>query len=264
MGYSITTFGDTSLNKSSILKREGIRTVNIKQDSKEDTKSFTEIAISLNENGMIKAARYCTKSTKERKGFCLTDTCLYDHSGRLQEFRSMDPKGNIAITSLLDYSNKGIVKYEMITRTIKKIDTSIWQHYYNDEGRIIGSEFLTKGFASYNGSVFYNQDGFPDSIQNEGSNVPTTVFKRREGVRYKEIEMETRYERYRWAFTDAGQCITFAWALKFKPKKTLPNIPARPKKGKIDYYYNPNGTLLKVVVKTEGRKREKYLYSYSK
>jgi hypothetical protein len=87
MGVS---YGDTILNISAILKREGIRTIIVNSSFPQSANGFSKITMRFNENGMVESIISCVSPSKKTNGFCITDTALYDVNGLPKEFRSRD------------------------------------------------------------------------------------------------------------------------------------------------------------------------------
>jgi len=257
MGVSGIMYGDTLLNTSTILQREGIRKITASQSSPENTKTFSPITTYLTATGTIDTKISCIRRSKSvDSGFCVTDTVLYDSKGRPLEFISKSATGNTYLQCKLDYVGEQKVKYTWITTVPQKSksDTIVTYHYYNENGQLVRFEKDAKQFDPVNASLYYGHDGLPDSIRHDNPAWGTYVFNRRERRKTKEIEMETASAKFKWVYNSSGQCITSEWVRKTQ-LNTLHHFKKKLRTdAEANYYYNSDGTLSKVVEKINGGK----------
>jgi hypothetical protein len=263
VGMAAYAYGDTMLNTRTILKREGIKKISVYQRPLVDKTSFTSKTEYINEQGNIYQTSVCYANTKSKNSeFCLKDTFLYDVRHRPVEVISMDGIGSSYMRILTEYLNNGEVKNSFI---LISGDSSSSYNFYNKRSQLIKYKSFMKGKLLIAADLYYNEDGFPDSIQNHDTYWRTFIFKRTNRKKTMEIEMQNPLSRYTWIYNNrTGQCITTRIEMGRQFSK-----PAQPDKkyGKeveIDYYYNPDGTLSKMVNKTTGKPKMTMIYTYSK
>ena len=256
VGVCNISMGDTFLNTRAILLREGIRKITSQQGASGNINTVSTITAHLTKQGLIKEVITCTKSKTVGSSFCRSDTVLYDNYGRNLEFR-MRSGSDTYIRGFWEYVGEGKVKEIWIIRKNPnaKLDTMTKYRYYNDKEQLVRVESEEKKSASANAYLFYDDDGLPNSVRYDDPLKETYTFKRKQKRGNKEIQLESLRGTHKWVYNARGQYISSEW----KPKKpsTLPKI-------EVNYYYNPNGTLSKVVEKKNGKNYCTTTYAYEK
>ena len=257
IGVCNISLGDTFLNTKAILVKEGIRKITSQQGASGTINTVSTITVHLSREGLIKEVIICTKGKSIGAGYCRNDTILYDDRGRKIEFRMMSSSGDTYMRGFWEYAAENKVKETWIIRRnpAAKLDTMAKYRYYNDKEQLVRVESEDKKSVSTNAYLFYDDDGFPNSVRYDDPSKETYVFKKKHRRENMEIQLEALRGTFKWMYNANGQCITSEW----KPKKqsTLP-------KTETSYYYKPNGTLSKVVEKKNGKNYCTTTYSYEK
>jgi hypothetical protein len=107
---------------------------------------------------------------------------------------------------------------------------------------------------------YYNADGLLDSVQDENPHLPTIVYKRSEKGKKKIIEAQIQNSKFKWEFNQSGQCVSTKVTTIFPQNSNYTGI----RKSETHYYYNPDGTLLKVSLKRSDKVKATMHYTYSK
>lgn len=264
MGVKGISYGDTLMNTTAVLKREGIRKIIVSETLPVTTTNFTSVTTFLDQNGKIMSTITCMRGRLKDTTFCLADTCLYDDSHRIIELRSGDAKGFTFLKCLTEYAGRDKLKQTWIMNVPQQAlnDTDITWRYFNEKGQLIRSEHEGKKYKLQNASLYYHADGLLDSIHHHDPSVPAYIFTRKEKRKTRELSLEAGTFRYKWVYNLSGQCISSEW----KRKNSLPvhgnSSPQPINKWEAVYYYNANGTLSKVVEQRNGRKVSSMVYSY--
>jgi len=271
MGVMSISYGDTLLNTSAVLKAAGVRKITAIQTSYTDLKTgFSPITTYLNVSGRIEKVVYCMrKHAKPDSAICLNDTLLYDSAGRMFQYISRDASGFAYLQGQVDYSTDGEVKYTSIhaSHYQSRNDTDITYHYYNERGQIVRVVYEYSNESKLpplSGTVYYNEDGLPDSIQHDNPVFGTYVFKRKQKGKNKEIQLETTTHYFKWVYNASGQCTSSQMGSRKPPAASRNNNPAYYAESSATYKYNGDGTLTKVLVKRDGKRVATLSYSYEK
>jgi hypothetical protein len=265
MGVSGIEFGDTLLNTSAILKREGIRKIFSYESSRQPIKRMQSKTYYLNEEGKIQSSSSCFRNLNNDSGFCLTDTIIYDAKGRIKEMQVKDGGGFTFLTFLPQYINERETKYLTIASLPDRVDkdSSIYHEYFDEKGRVEQHISEGKKYILVNAKLFYNNEGFLDSIVHEHTQWGTYVFKRKFKKSNIEIALETTGVRFQWIYNHSGQCLSTSWAVKNRSYQAGNSFRKYTSEMNANYFYNSNGTLSKVVENRNGKKITT-IYSYSR
>jgi hypothetical protein len=256
MDVSGILLGDTLLNKRAIMKREGITKVMSYKDSIGSINTLGKETKLLNKNGAVEKAITCIKAKRRNyPEICSNYTLLYDNHGRIIQQRMTDGAGGTFLQNNIEYIDEGKTK-EMIIMLMsqsKTFDTTFTYRYYNEKDQMVRVYSEGKNAIPGNAFIFYNDDGFPDSIRYDSHQ--TEIFKRKQKHGNKEIQFDGMNSILKWVYTSNGQCISFEW--KYKKPSKIPNTT-------VNYYYNPDATLSKVIEKKGGKIYCITNYSYEK
>lgn len=267
MSVSGISFGDTLLNTSAILRHAGIKKITSSQiapgKNASRSSSITQI---LTPAGKIGSNLLCFHDNKSGTGFCISDTLLYDARGRLTELQSRDAKGNSYLQSKASYITDREVVFTTIAASPSqgRTDTIIEYRNFNDAGQLVRLKVERAGIVSVNATLYYNVDGFPDSIVQENSTLGTFVFKRRKKGKNKEIEVDATNTTYKWLYNSFGQCLVSSWATKNQRYSLGGSGTKYSMKAETNYHYNPDGTLSQVTEKINDKLTATISYSYSR
>lgn len=260
MGVKGDPLGDTLLNIRTIIIKQSIKKITAWQTLPETTKAFASKTMWLNKDGNIDAITICfPKHGNSDSGLCMTDSILYDHKGRLIEFKASDAKKEVYMLSLADYISEKEMKYSTILKA--DADTIVGYRYLNEKGQMVRLQQIRKDGEVTNSFIFYNKDGLADSIRYDNPAASTSIFRRNEKRKTRTIEMENNIARFKWTYNFSGQCIITSIAVKNRSRR--PGA-AYMSETIINYYYNPDGTLSKVSDKTSDKPATTMYYSYFK
>ena len=254
-----SVYSDTFLNTSSVLKAAGIKTIRIFNSSPEVSKSFTEITIQVNAQGMYEVTNSCIPSSNKTKGFCITDSLKYLPNGRISELKSLDGTGKMYMRCFVEYLNEGKSRWTYIANpsmTGAPPPDTVYL-FHNNKSQLIRSEHVQGQFAFMNGSVYYNPDGLPDSIQHDVSGIKTYIFKRKKTKNKLTLLLDISSNQFKWEYNASGQC------LLMQHTSANPKNWNRTTTYTRNLYYNPDGTLSKIVKENDGQ-IETIKYSYAK
>lgn len=254
-------YADTLLNTSALMKREGIKKVIAKQTSDKITGTYNSKTAYLNEHGNISACTICFPGLKRvSPGSCMGDTFLYNSRGLMIEMSSKDVKEPY-LRIIAEYTGEREVKYRTIAKTVP--DTMIDYKFYNEKGQLVRLKQIRKGIEADDMRLYYNADGFVDSINHRNPHWGTFLFTRKESRKTKQIEMENANSKYEWIFNQSGQCIStkMAWNKQHVRGQSRSSYKTELE---IKYFYNPDGTLAEVTNKTTGKPKVTFRYSYEK
>ena len=107
-----------------------------------------------------------------------------------------------------------------------------------------------------------------DSVRDDKSPFPTTVFKRKQQKKNTLIEMEYQKGKISWTYNSAGQCIRTSFYVKNQaPMLGQPYVftkkrPEYISNTEASYFYNSNGTLSKITEKSVDGPVLTVIYSY--
>lgn len=254
-------YADTILNTRAILLAAGIRQVNAYQTFPEISKTFASKIVNINKNGSIDKITICfARNKKTNFTFCIDDTILYDPAGRMTSLKMTDNNGNKHFPRTINYT--GEKEIEVLSRGMQLEDSSVSHQSYNEMGQLIKLIRTWKGQETENTLFYYNSDGLLDSTQN--THWGTFIFKRRKKGKGKMIETKNSKWSYQWIYNHSGQCISSAGIMKYSPGDILESGYKGDLKSEVKYFYNPDGTLSKVVAKRTGGPAFTTYYSYVK
>ncbi|MDB5206823.1 MAG: hypothetical protein JWR72_1898 [Flavisolibacter sp.] len=255
-------FGDTLLNTHAVLLREGIKKITAYQTSSRDRGSFTT-TYTVND-GRIESRAWCYRRSPDSAfRFCLHDTLLYNNKGGLQDYWSGNSKETAQMKMTREDKGAGHVTITWITKDPQRPapHISIYHQVYNNKGQLISQQYDPKEKYIVNASLYYNADGLPDSIRHENPEWGTYVFNRRQKGRNTVLTLESARVSNKWVYNQAGQCLSSVWLTKYST--TMRNSDKGTLFSEVDYHYNKDGTLSKVVEKNAGYKVTT-VYSYTR
>jgi hypothetical protein len=257
-------FADTLQNTPDILKKEGIRKIITLETSTKRRKGASFTTTYLVNDGEIISRYWCLRPSPDTAfRFCHADTLLYNNDGQLQEYRATAGKGEIYLRLLLDYRRGGEVVHTWIAKDPRKAmaDTTCYHLFFNEKRQLVRRADDPGTINPNNAELFYNKDGLPDSIRHENPAWGTYVFQRDPKGKNTVLTLERINGIDKWVYNSAGQCIASESSFKFPVRMPDGNLVKN--LTKVQYSYNKDGTLSKVV---EKRKEEKLtiVYSYEK
>jgi hypothetical protein len=262
---SNVTYGDTLINAYAVLKQAGIKKIATYQISSENIKGALWATEYFITNGRIDEMRWYL--IRARNGDTIVrnyDTLSYDSQGRFRELKTRGKNSEVFAQAKFDYPGDNEVTHTWITLKDPQkatLDTSIYRCYFDKQGRPVRQEQIGKpGFL--NASFYYNADGLLDSIPHDDPKQGTYIFTRKQKGRNKIIELETPVAKYKWVCNSSGQWLSSEYA--FKSRFDFPNQPSRKLSAKVNYYYNADGTLSKVVEDDSNGEKLTTFYSYDK
>jgi len=120
---------------------------------------------------------------------------------------------------------------------------------------IIGTFSLLVSFSE----IFANIAiiGLPDSIQHDVSGIKTYIFKRKKTKNKLTLLLDISSNQFKWEYNASGQC------LLMQHTSANPKNWNRTTTYTRNLYYNPDGTLSKIVKENDGQ-IETIKYSYAK
>ena len=257
------TYGDSLLNSRDILQKAGIKKIYTYHTSSEKLKTYQSQTSVINENGHVESVRTCfPKNEVNKDGWCVFDTVLYDDQGRIREIKNRDIKGYEYSQTLFEYISETELKFIQINKLQSKqrVDTLVDYRFFNKKGQMIKFWQIRKERPAESSLYYYNADGLLDSIQYESPHLPTIVYKRSVKGNNKIIEAQIQHSKFKWVFNQSGQCTSLEITTNFPPRTNYTGAT----KGETNYYYNPDGTLLKVSIKGNDKVKAAMHYTYSK
>ena len=254
---------DTLLNTRKVLLNSGIKKIHAYQTSSESLKTHDSKTTVINESGNVESITACFSKNKDNKEtWCVFDTFLYDDRGRIREMKSRDRNGYEVTQTILEYI--GDKEYKLIS--ISKMPNKQWDtlsddhRYFNTKEQMIKLVRTIKGRSPETSLYHYNADGLLDSVQYENPHLPTIVYKRSEKGKKKIIAAQIQNSKFKWVFNQSGQCESTQITTTHPPQSNYTGSL----KSESNYYYNPDGTLLKVSLKTSDKVKATMHYTYSK
>jgi hypothetical protein len=261
MGVGHIVFGDTLLNTRAVLQQEGIKKITAYQTSSGNHSSFTTTS-TVTDGRILSRARCYRPSPDSAVRFCLHNSLLYNKDGALQNL--WFGSGETTFSKMArEEKGAGNVTITWITKDSRQLlpDTSIYHHVYNAKGQLVSQHYDPTEKYIVNASLYYNADGLLDSIRHEKREWGSFVFERTQKRKNTVLTLETPMTIYKWVYNQAGQCLASEWSSKFTAK--LPNGNKGKMSSEVNYSYNQDGTLSKVVEKSGGEK-ETTVYTYSR
>ncbi len=258
IGVSGDAYADTLMNTRSVLLGAGIRQINASQTLAEVTRTFASKTVNLSREGRIEKLTTCFAKSKESNfTLCIYDTIVYGPSGDIVNMKKTDSKGNYYAPMAINYINE----HEIVIVSNSE-DSSASYQSYNEKGQLMAVRRTFKGQELENTRFYYNGDGLLDSTNN--SYWGTFVFKRRKKGKDKLIEMENANWSYRWVYNQSGQCISHIVILKNRQNVVHNTSYTGDLKSEVSYFYNPDGTLSRVITKRSNMPAFTMHYSYIK
>jgi len=254
---------DTLLNTRKALLNSGIKKIYAYQTSSETLKTHDSKTTVLNESGNVESITACFLKNKDNKEtWCVFDTFLYDDRGRIREIKFRDRHGYELTQTILDYISEKEYKLISISKMQnKQWDTLSTDHrYFNTKGQMIKLTRVIKERSPETSLYYYNGDGLLDSVQYENPRLPTIVYKRIEKGKKKIIEAQIQNSKFKWVFNQSGQCASTKVTTIFPQNANYTGT----QKSETHYYYNSDGTLLKVSLKRSDKVKATMHYTYSK
>jgi len=254
---------DTLLNTRKVLLNSGIKKIHAYQTSSKSLKTYDSKTTVLNESGNVESITACFSKNKDNKEtWCVFDTILYDDRGRIREIKFKDRNGYELTQTILEYISEEEYKLISISKMQnKQWDTLSTDHrYFNTKGQMIKLIRVIKDRSPETSLYYYNADGMLDSVQYENPHLPTVVYKRSEKGKKKIIEAQIQNSKFKWVFNQSGQCVSTKVTTTFPQNSNYTGI----RKSETNYYYNPDGTLLKVSLKRSDKVKAIMHYTYSK
>ena len=245
------------------MQKAGIKKIYAYHTTSEKLKTYQSQTSVINENGHVESVTTCfPKNEPNKDGWCHFDTVLYDDWGRIREIKNRDIKGYEYSQTLFEYINETELKFIQINKLQSKqrVDTLVDYRYFNKKGQMIKFLQIRKDRPAESSLYYYNADGLLDSVQYESPHVPTIVYKRIVKGNNKIIEAQIQHSKFKWVFNPSGQCTSTEITTKFPPNSNYTGI----RKGETKYYYNSDGTLLKVAIKRSDKVKATMHYTYSK
>jgi len=254
---------DTLLNTRKVLLNSGIKKIYAYQTSSESLKTHDSKTTVLNESGNVESITACFSKNKDNKEpWCVSSTFLYDDRGRIREIKFRDRNGYEITQTILDHISEK--EYKLIS--ISKIQNNQWDtlstdhRFFNTKGQMIKLTRLIKDRSPETSLYYYNADGLLDSVQYENPHFPTIVYKRRKKGKKKIIEAQIQNSKFKWVFNQSGQCTSNEVTTIFPQNSNYTGTL----KSESNYYYYPDGTLLKVSLKRSDKVKATMHYTYSK
>jgi len=256
------TYGDSLLNSREILQKAGIKKIYAYNTASEKLKTYQSQTSIINENGHVESVTTCfPKNEHFKDGWCVFDTVLYDGQNHIREVKNKDSKGYEYSQTILEYFGESELKFTTINKMQnKKWDTIVDHRFFNKKGQMIKFMQIRKDRTAETSLYYYNADGLLDSVQYESPQLPTIVYKRMVKGNNKIIEAQIQYSKFKWVFNQSGQCTILGITTNFPPGTNYTGAT----KGETKYYYNPDGTLLKVSIKGNDKIKATMHYTYSK
>jgi len=266
MGINGDILGDTLIHKREILNKAGIRKINVQQVPPIVSSTYASKSYTINQDGTIESMRTYFSNPKSDSGFWLNDTCFYNSKGLFTKLKSYDGKATMYLQHYIEWLDNNSAKCYTIPEI--KGDSLIDYKYFDEKGKLLKQTSMRTGREPQNSFYFYNKDGLLDSVRYENNSLPTTVFTRKQQKRNKLVEMEHQRGKISWTYNSAGQCIKTTFHVKNQaPKLGQPYVFTKQRPDYISnmeatYFYNSNGTLSKITVKSVDGPVLTVIYSY--
>ena len=251
---------DTLLNTRKVLLNSGVKKIYAYQTSSESLKTHDSKTTVINESGNVESITACFSKNKDNKEtWCVFDTFFYDDRDRIREMKFRDRDGYELNQTILEYIGEKEYKLISIAKMKnKQWDTLTDHRYFNTKGQMIKLTQIRKGRSPETSLYYYNADGLLDSVQYENPHLPTIVYKRSKKGKKKIIEAQIQNSKFKWEFNQSGQCASTK--VIFPPYSNYTGTQKR----ETHFYYNPDGTLLKVSLKRSDKVKATMHYMYSK
>ncbi|RYZ18833.1 MAG: hypothetical protein EOO10_25190 [Chitinophagaceae bacterium] len=262
MRVSGIVFGDTLLNTLAVLQQAGIRKITAVETSTARGKgaSFTT-TYSVN-NGKIESRSWCYRPSPDTAfRFCAHDSLLYTRNGQLHEYWAGGSRETAYMQMIIERRDDENASFTWITKDPKKPkpDTSTYYHTYNARGQLVSQHYGSNEAYKVNAMLYYNADGLLDSIRHENPVWGTYVFNRKQKGKNSIITLEKPNAEYRWVYNNEGRCIASETLFRYPARR--PNGVGEKHVTEVEYFYNANGTLSKVIEKHSNNKVTT-VYSY--
>ena len=253
---------DTLLNTRKALLNSGIKKIHAYQTSSESLKTHDSKTTVLNESGSVQSITACfSKNKLNNEAWCVFDTIFYDDRGRVKERKFRDRNGYELTQTILEYISENEIKFISITKMQNKPWDTLTDHrYFNTKGQMVKLMQIRKNRPAESSLYYYNADGLLDSVRYESPHLPTIVYKRSEKKKQKIIEAQIQNSKFKWVFNQSGQCLSTEVTTIYPPYSNYTGTL----KSESIYYYNPDGTLLKVSLKRSDKVKATMNYTYSK
>jgi hypothetical protein len=253
---------DTLLNTRKVLLNSGIKKIHAYQTSSKSLKTHDSKTSIINESGNVESITACFSKNKDNKEtWCVFDTILYDDRGRIREIKFRDRDGYELTQTILEYISEKEYKLISIAKMKNKQWDTLTDHkYFNTNGQLIKLIKIRKDRSPETSLYYYNADRLLDSVQYENPHLPTIVYKRSEKGKKKIIEAQIQNSKFKRVFNQLGQCESTKVTTMYPPHSNYTGT----RKSESNYYYNQDGTLLKVSLKRSDKVKATMRYTYSK
>ena len=253
---------DTLLNTRKVFLNSGIKKIHAYQTSSKSLKTYDSKTSIINESGNVESITACFSKNKDNKEpWCVFDTILYDDRGRIREIKFRDRDGYELTQTILEYISEKEYKLISIAKMKNKQWDTLTDHkYFNTNGQLIKLIKIRKDRSPETSLYYYNADRLLDSVQYENPHLPTIVYKRSEKGKKKIIEAQIQNSKFKWVFNQLGQCESTKITTMYPPHSNYTGTL----KSESNYYYNQDGTLLKVSLKRSDKVKATMRYTYSK
>lgn len=247
---------DTLINTSKVLSTARVKELLVFNPDSHITKTFATKRALVNKDGKVIKTISCFRADSSGYIHCIEDTLVYELNGRLKSMKITDAKNApLAIEAVV--VNESETKYTAIWGK----DTSLSKEVYDKNGRLI-HYWSTIGSVTQNTRYFYT-DGLLDSINYNDKE--TQVFEWKSRRNGKVVETRNPIGIFaRWDFNQLGQCIRFTAGVKEKNGIIIEKELKKNSKSVVKYFYNNDGTLLRVVEKSGGKPTVTLNYKYVK
>jgi len=271
MNSSFLAFNDTAINSSKILKKAGVKKIMVyKNAPRDEEKSFLNCTSIINDNGGVESFTDCLQNLKKDTFYCYKYLFQYNNEGKRSKFFfTRDDK--IYQSESTIYVNKNFrksISIDISNPKIDKLDTLSSEKYYNDIGQIIKSNFYFNASFWRSELYTYSNDGLLHSINYTQIPPPTypitTIFTREISKNTFTLKVLENPFIYIWSYNKNGQCtkleiergelfMNFNIGTSKKISKTI-----------VNYTYNKDGTLQKIIEKNSDKPSVKLFYYYLK
>ena len=243
-------FGDTLLMPRSILQGEGIKKIIAAQVTTGSPVQF--VSFYSIEDGKIIAKKLCLVKNGDTT-YSSVDSIRYDHQGRMVEYMARDGANKVYTKATASYKENG---HQVITWTHDLShnefpDTIVHHYWYNAKGQLTRQEQPAVMPMPVNATLFYNEAGLLDRVQHDRKDWETFVFIRKPHKKGMMMVLEKKSAIYTWYYSHEGRWISSHQ--KDKKKMRRGNQPPILYYKDNYYSYNDNGTLSRVIEKSNNR-----------
>lgn len=253
-------FGDTIINSRALMIKEEIRKIFVYQTKPSRDRPFVTKTMNYNKEGNIESVDVNMGKFKDLT-LIINDTIFYDNQHRMIKIKTTDTKGNVYPGYRAEYISNNIVKFSSFDQSDP--DTLFTYKYFNEIGQVI-REKDEKGKSAGFTNFYYNKDGLYDSVKYENSSWVNLIFRRNEKRKKRIIEVENGMASIKWIYNLSGQCLSFELTRKSIINSAQPKLRSATFKSGVNYYYNLNGTIAKVIEKRSDLPTTIIYYAYSK